>query len=274
MPLTFAHPLAVMPLKKILGKNVVFSALVIGSMMPDIDHFIPLYLLEIFTHRVSGIFEGCIPIGLVFFWIFHQFLKRPAIYLMPDYIQSRLQQFDQPFPLFQWKQFLLVCYYLGIGAFSHILWDAATHDTGFIVKIFPIFNYQLLQISGLKLTIYKLLQHGGSIVGLLILGYMFIKWLAAQPGTIPVKKYTISPKIRSYIWIGVMLLPMLIWPGSSTLFDRAAGRLCKIPPLRSFHSCRSDGQLYAALYALGRRVESLGTLRQITTSLLYVAAPK
>ena len=44
MPVTIAHPIAAIPLRRPLGRLGVLSALVIGSITPDVPFFLPFSL--------------------------------------------------------------------------------------------------------------------------------------------------------------------------------------------------------------------------------------
>lgn len=207
MPFTVSHPVAILPLQRYLRPYVIFSALIIGSMIPDIDHFIPLYFLNIFTHTVPGIFSAAVPLGLLFFWIFQHHLKRPAIYLMPRYIQSRLTQFEAPISLRQ--NFFKVILSLMLGAFTHILWDGFTHLNGIGVKLFPILRYSVFQVSGYDGTIYKILQHGGSIAALIVLARSIISWLKIQQAQPIRQQLHLSDKKKGFLWLSISLFSLL-----------------------------------------------------------------
>src|ERR1043166_4543968 len=87
MPMTFAHPVAVLPLAK---RGLVFSALVIGSMSPDFEYFLRLHTRENFGHTLPGLFLFSVPAGFVVLWIYHALLKMPLLSLLPESHQRRL----------------------------------------------------------------------------------------------------------------------------------------------------------------------------------------
>src|SRR5262250_1484731 len=82
MPFTLAHPAAVVPLARLLGKKVVFSALVIGSMTPDFAYPVP-GLTRGPSHSLSGLFWFCLPVGLASYLLFHLLVKRPRAAALP-----------------------------------------------------------------------------------------------------------------------------------------------------------------------------------------------
>jgi hypothetical protein len=60
LPLTLAHPAAVLPFRRWF----VFSGLVIGSLAPDFEYF--LYVPDSLRigHTLPGVFLFCLPVGL------------------------------------------------------------------------------------------------------------------------------------------------------------------------------------------------------------------
>jgi hypothetical protein len=59
---------------------------------------------------------------------------------------------------------------------THILWDSFTHPTGWFV-----INLPMLQTKFGSLEVYKLLQYGGGIFGLLGLSIWFLVWFQQSP---------------------------------------------------------------------------------------------
>ena len=90
MPFTFAHPAAAVPLRRWLGRAGVLSALVIGSMAPDLTYFVPFGVDRASTHSLTGVLWFCLPLGVVTYYIFN-FLVRPVMYvLLPPTWRDRL----------------------------------------------------------------------------------------------------------------------------------------------------------------------------------------
>src|SRR2546422_563636 len=83
MPFTLAHPAAVIPLRRVLGRASVLSALIIGSLSPDVIYFIPLGIGRATSHSLAGLFWFCIPVGFVGYLLFHALLRPIGYYLLP-----------------------------------------------------------------------------------------------------------------------------------------------------------------------------------------------
>jgi hypothetical protein len=122
MPYPIAHPAAVIPLMRPMGRFGVPSALVIGSMAPDLWYFVPL-LARDDSHSAAGLFWFCLPAGFVLYFAFHLVFKEPLAALAP-----RFTAFYRPglprAPLYA------VALSLFVGILTHFAWDALTHAEG------------------------------------------------------------------------------------------------------------------------------------------------
>ena len=87
MPITFSHPAAVVPL---LGVGLVPSALVIGSITPDLPYYLPGPLTSARTHAASGIVTFDLVLGLLAFLVWHVLLAPTAVALAPAALRERL----------------------------------------------------------------------------------------------------------------------------------------------------------------------------------------
>ena len=90
VPLTIAHPVAAIPLRRPLGRMGVLAALVIGSITPDVPLFLPLPLGRNATHSAIGLLWFCLPVGVLAYLLYDRVLDRPLRALMPEALQRRL----------------------------------------------------------------------------------------------------------------------------------------------------------------------------------------
>ncbi len=67
MPWTFAHPAAILPLRRRLP----LAALVVGSISPDIGYYLGLYPLATFAHSGLGLLMACLPMGAAALVVWH-----------------------------------------------------------------------------------------------------------------------------------------------------------------------------------------------------------
>lgn len=121
VPYPFAHPAAVLPLARPMGRLAAPSALAIGSMVPDLWYFVP-FVERAASHSGAGLVWFCLPVGLVAYVLFHLLLKEPLIAL----ISPRLAAFTpRGLPPAPWRAVVVS---LLVGALTHLAWDALTHS--------------------------------------------------------------------------------------------------------------------------------------------------
>lgn len=218
MPFTLAHPAAVLPLQRALGRWCVFSALVVGSMTPDFAYFAPLTVSGEQTHSLGGLFWFCVPAGLAALLVFHGLLKRPIVSLLPESVQASLAPYtDSRSPRGGWR-WLPIVFCLAIGALTHIVWDAFTHRGAPAIEMFPVLNATVASAGGHELRIYKLLQHGSTILGMAAVALCAWVWLRRNPGTPSTMPVRWSTRQRTFISLTLVLLPCAI--GSAIAFER------------------------------------------------------
>jgi hypothetical protein len=68
---------------------------------------------------------------------------------------------------------------LVVGAATHLLWDAFTHEDGFIVEVYPTLHALLWEVGGYRVFTYKVLQHGSTLIGLSLLTLWGWQWFTA-----------------------------------------------------------------------------------------------
>jgi hypothetical protein len=93
LPFTFAHSAAAVPLRHVLGRFGVLSALVIGSIAPDLAFVLPIGVARLDSHSLAGLFWFCLPAGLLTYLLFHRVLKGPLTlprHRLPQYCSRAL----------------------------------------------------------------------------------------------------------------------------------------------------------------------------------------
>lgn len=180
MPFTLAHPAAAIPLWRTLGRAGVLSALVIGSMSPDLPYFLPWKIDRASGHSLPGLFYICVPIGFASYLLFHGLLRPLGYVLLPGPIRDRLPRV----PNSGWlpaEPVWAVAISLALGAATHICWDGFTHERGFTVEAIPVLRTFLFQVEDHRVYLYRLLQHASSLIGLSLLAYWIWDWIRATP---------------------------------------------------------------------------------------------
>lgn len=102
MPWTFAHPAAVLPLRRL---GLPFSALVAGTIAPDVPSYVPGLSIRGTTHSWLGVATLDLLIALVLFALWNLWRRSKP---------TR-------------REWLLAVPAALIGGATHVVWDAATH---------------------------------------------------------------------------------------------------------------------------------------------------
>jgi hypothetical protein len=174
MPFTISHTAAVILLSR---RRLVTSALVIGTMTPDLAYFCHLEgFNRAWGHTMGGFFIFCLPVGLIILFGFHKFLKTPLFALLPSYHQQRLLPYLQDLPYKSWRAILKSLVSLGIGTLSHLAWDSFTHSHGFIVANVVALHQPVAEIAGGKIFVFSILQHGSTVLGLAAVVLWYLGW--------------------------------------------------------------------------------------------------
>jgi hypothetical protein len=177
MPFTLTHVAAILPIAAAAPRALPFSALVIGSMIPDFPLFVPLPPTYVTTHSISGIFVACVPLGMACFLIFQCLMKRPSLALLPDAIRGRCAAWANPIVEPTFSFFASSSLAIAIGAVTHVFWDSFTHRGRWGTMLFPWLNERVPIIAGQDVAGYKALQYGSTLVFLPLIVLLFGYWL-------------------------------------------------------------------------------------------------
>ncbi|WP_282944147.1 DUF4184 family protein [Cellulomonas endometrii] len=167
MPFTLAHPAAVLPLAR---GPLVPSALVAGSLSPDVPYFLPVprsagswyepFVNATATHSWPGAVTAAVPLAaalLGLWWVVRAPL-RSLVATGQD--QRRVPRSRQPARAIPW-----VLVSLTLGVLTHVAWDAFTHGDGAVVQKMAWLREPLVG----DVTAARVLQHVSTAVGLLAL---------------------------------------------------------------------------------------------------------
>jgi len=141
-------------------------------MAPDYLYFIQLSHSSRYGHSLPGIFLFSLPCGLAVLWLYHVLFKRPLLSVAPDQIARRVTAEDLNYPFWPFSRLLWVAASVLVGIFTHVIWDAFTHESGLFVTVVP----ELKLYFGLDMPLYAFLQFASSAVGALLLAWAYWRW--------------------------------------------------------------------------------------------------
>jgi hypothetical protein len=158
MPLAPAHPAVVLPLQ---GLGLPLSALVLGAVAPDAPVYLPVGVSYETTHSGWGVAVDAV-IGLV----------RDAVVDLTPYLRRRVPVEAR----LERRAWLLAPLAAAVGAGTHVLWDSATHDWGFLVRELAF----LREVYG-PIPLYRWLQHISTVVGSVVVAAYGVRLLGRRP---------------------------------------------------------------------------------------------
>ena len=180
MPFTISHVAAVLPGHRILRRYGLLSAAIIGSMVPDFGFLFPWPLERSQTHGAMALLKFCLPVGLTAWALFQLFIKPAWGAVLPGRWRWRLRAEHPTAPLGRWQTWAAAALIILLGAITHLIWDGFTHEDGRGVRLLSILDDYGPDIHGHSMRIYRLLQHGSTLVGLSVV--LAAAWIWAEGG--------------------------------------------------------------------------------------------
>ncbi|MCG9791634.1 DUF4184 family protein [Flavobacterium algicola] len=196
MPFTFSHAAAVLPFLK--NEKVSISALIVGSISPDLEYFFKMTLNSERSHTFLGIFTVDLPLGMLLLFMFHLLIKKALLQNLPNFIQARTQELLHSDWIHYFKNnFFTVLLSFIFGTLTHFLLDSLTHNNGYFVTRYSFYSAPVLEIP-LFGYVYRFM----SFFGLVYLVYYFYK--------LPVVKQSFS-KISIPYWLLTVLTAAAVY---------------------------------------------------------------
>lgn len=202
MPLTFAHPAAILPFSR-KSKYINFSAMVIGSMAPDFEYFLRGQPGGEIGHTFLGFLFFNLPLVALIYLIYHYFIHQTLLQHLPIFLQDTYVKKVDSNTI---RKIIVFVYSSLFGMLTHVVWDSFTHVNGVMVMKYPIFAHPFT-VNGFTIPLFKFLQHGGTMFGItLIFGYMFFRARGLKK-----EKSAFSTKQKMVYWSLLILLTLLFF---------------------------------------------------------------
>ena len=207
MPLTFAHPAAILPFSR-KSRSIHFSALVLGSMAPDFEYFLTGRPMGEIGHTFAGFVWFNLPLVILVYFIYRLFVHETLFNHLPLCLQDPyVKRIDSN----EIVKIVVFCYSALFGMLTHVVWDSFTHINGYMVLKFPVFFTYSTNIYGFSIPLYKFLQHGSTLFGLtIILVYMYVRALSQKGHS----RALVSRKQKLIFWSSISLSALvfvLLW---------------------------------------------------------------
>jgi hypothetical protein len=173
------------------------------------DIFVPPLAYFADSHTVLGLLFFCLPFGLVSYFCFYQLVSPLLVMMCPPSLQKRLP------PIWATGKQPTVSVYgvmlsILFGAATHLLWDAFTHDYGFIVAMFDVLATPLFMWGDYTVYLYRVVQHASTALGMGLLLYWGKLWFNNTDNNQPVdEQMTLSCRQRTTLIAGLLVPPII-----------------------------------------------------------------
>ncbi|MDT0274795.1 DUF4184 family protein [Blastococcus goldschmidtiae] len=174
MPFTPSHAAAVLPF---LRTPLPASALVAGSMAPDLPFYLPVEWPWP-THTATAVVSTDVLLALAAWALWHGLLAEPALRAAPAALRGRLTGVPVGLRVRVSTASRVAWTVLAaaVGAATHVLWDEFTHAGRWGPGTFPVLADQWGVMPG-----YRWLQYVASVLGGLVLVGWVVRWWLRAP---------------------------------------------------------------------------------------------
>lgn len=168
MPFTPAHVAWLYPFRNLRNFRVSWTALFIGSMVPDLEYFIWLSPSAYNSHTLEGIFLFNLPMTFILTFIWHHTL---AGVILPrlQFIRStfRAERYDD-FTAWVKKYPMVFLVSALVGICSHLVWDSCSHANGFLAHRIPGLIEES-RVGGFTIRNCYIVWYGSTLLGLTVM---------------------------------------------------------------------------------------------------------
>jgi hypothetical protein len=168
MPFTISHAAVVLPFSRLLARWRLLSAAVIGAMVPDFGLLFPWRVYRFETHSVTALLTFCLPVGMATYWVFQYMVKTPMLEVLPEGAYARWRPFSSRAYIHNGRQWILAAFGVLVGAVTHLVWDAFTHENARGIRMIPWLEDPVVGIGRHRVAGVQLMQDGSSLLGLVI----------------------------------------------------------------------------------------------------------
>ena len=199
MPFTPSHVAAALPF---LRTPLLPTAVVMGTIAPDIPYYLPLPVSRELTHSLLGLVTVDLVLAVVGAALWWLVLRASIIDLLPRTIGTRIPavgRWDWRPSSWAWPLTAVVLLLSAlVGGATHLLWDSFTHP-GWVADHLSVLRIQLG-----PLLVEKWLQHASTVTGLAILAaWAVIRLRAAEAD--PDRWCQFGTRARVTAWIAIAI---------------------------------------------------------------------
>jgi hypothetical protein len=182
MPFTASHPAAVLLMRR---SGLPMSALVVGSMVPDLPLFGLAPWSYLYSHSLVGVLTVDLAAGLVLTVAWLCLVRDAVVDLGPVMVRRRVDDHV----MISTRLVLLSVLAVVVGALTHVVWDAFTHEGRWGPRHVP----WLAQMHG-PLTGYGWAQYASGALGAMVIVICWYRWMSSR--TVRMDRPRVTCRVR------------------------------------------------------------------------------
>ncbi|MEO6994045.1 MAG: DUF4184 family protein [Lacunisphaera sp.] len=228
MPAPLAHPAAVLSLRRFCPKYLSFSALVMGSFLPDVAYALHFggsfrkLITFVFgqrgldslaqhgvrswdglSHSLLGAVVFCLPVGLLLSAAF-RVTRSALVATVPNPHRELLTPLcgHKRHSVLTWSMSLL------IGVYSHLAWDSLAKGDWWLAKNWPFLREDVMDVGASHLEVYRAIWIISTIGGTSALVIAYVSWVRGKGR----KFWKFDQEEAPYLslWLGAALFSILL----------------------------------------------------------------
>lgn len=196
-----------MPLRNYCPRFLNFPALVVGSLTPDLGYYMHNWIWSTTGHSFLGSLSFDLPAGFILLTLFYLNVRSVAR-LLPYPHREACSAIVPSVVLPSLRAIFVAAISILMGAWTHIIWDGFTHGNGWCVRKFAAVTPTLFTLGNYDVTIWHILQHASTALGLVLLFLAFNRY--AHSKRFLKHKSILSGKIKLCVWFLLLILPAVI----------------------------------------------------------------
>ncbi len=158
-------------------------------------------------HSFLGSLKFDLPVGLLLTGLFYLCI-RPLARLLPYPHREACSAICPVVRLPGLRSILVAAVSVVVGAWTHIFWDGFTHANGWCVREFSAHTPALFMIGAYKITIWQILQHGSTVLGLAFLALSY--WHYTSRTRFERQRTLLNPIMCNLIWFLLVVPPAVL----------------------------------------------------------------
>ncbi|MDP9416901.1 MAG: DUF4184 family protein, partial [Actinomycetota bacterium] len=190
MPFTPSHVAAVLPL---LRTPLPASALVAGSIAPDVPYYLPV-LLGLPTHSALAVVTTDVVLGALAWLLWHALVAAPALAAAPAPLRARLSgrvELGVVRRVDSAQRVIALVLGLVVGAATHVGWDEFSHEGRWGTEHISQLGADWYGLAG-----YRWVQYASAVLGGAVLaGWLARWWRRTRPVPVP------PAPVPRWIWL-------------------------------------------------------------------------